>query len=211
MFLYEKQYLCSRTIRYNEMKSPEQINKIAAVVLYILQHFKDGVDYIKLFKIMYFAQREYLATYGLTIAEDTFKARQLGPVPSLLGMGYMGDVPMNDPIYQNTRRFVWSEDNPCFFRGKAGEGIGGPHIGYDMPWPMSIMMKCFTAQSDDEIRFCMKMLLNTDAGMGFIHESFHKDDASKFTRPWFAWQNTLFGELVIKLINDGKADLLNNL
>ncbi len=83
MFLHEKQYLCSGTIRYNEMKSPEQINKIAAVVLYILQHFKDGVDYIKLFKIMYFAQREYLATYGLTIAEDTFKARQLGPVPSL--------------------------------------------------------------------------------------------------------------------------------
>lgn len=83
MFLYEKQYLCSGTIRYNEMKSPEQINKIAAVVLYILQHFKDGVDYIKLFKIMYFAQRDYLATYGLTIAEDTFKARQLGPVPSL--------------------------------------------------------------------------------------------------------------------------------
>ncbi len=65
------------------MKSPEQINKIEAVVLYILQHFKDGVDYIKLFKIMYFAQREYLATYGLTIAEDTFKARVLGPVPSL--------------------------------------------------------------------------------------------------------------------------------
>ena len=132
-------------------------------------------------------------------------------VPSLLGMGYLGDVEMNDPIYQNTRRFVWSEDNPCFFRGKAGEGIGGPHIGYDMPWPMSIMMKCFTAQSDDEIRWCMKTLLNTDAGMGFIHESFHKDDASKYTRAWFAWQNTLFGELVIKLINDGKVDLLNSL
>lgn len=65
------------------MKSSEQINKIEAVVLYILQHFKNGVDYTKLFKIMYFAQREYLATYGLTIAEDTFKARQLGPVPSL--------------------------------------------------------------------------------------------------------------------------------
>ena len=132
-------------------------------------------------------------------------------VPSLLGMGYLGDVEMDDPIYQNTRRFVWSEDNPCFFRGKAGEGIGGPHIGYDMPWPMSIMMKCFTATNDDEIRWCMKTLLNTDAGMGFIHESFHKDDASNYTRAWFAWQNTLFGELVIKLINDGKVDLLNNL
>ena len=45
-------------------------------MLYILQHFKEGLDYIKYFKIMYFAQREYLATYGLTIAEDTFKARQ---------------------------------------------------------------------------------------------------------------------------------------
>ena len=132
-------------------------------------------------------------------------------VPSLLGMGYLGDVPLDDPIYQNTRRFVWSEDNPWFFRGKAGEGIGGPHIGYDMVWPMSIMMKCFTSQDDDEIRWCMRTLLRTDAGMGFIHESFNKDDATNFTRPWFAWQNTLFGELVLKLIADGKAPLLNNL
>lgn len=65
------------------MKSPEQISKIQAVVLYILQHFKDGVDYIKLFKIMYFAQREYLATNGLCMVEDTFKARPKGPVPAL--------------------------------------------------------------------------------------------------------------------------------
>jgi hypothetical protein len=132
-------------------------------------------------------------------------------VPSLLGMGYLGDVDLNDPIYQNTRRFVWSEDNPWFFSGKAGEGIGGPHIGYDMVWPMSIMMKCFTSQDDDEIRWCMRTLLKTDAGTGFIHESFHKDDAKNYTRAWFAWQNTLFGELVLKLIADGKADLLNKL
>ena len=132
-------------------------------------------------------------------------------VPSLLAMGYLGDVPLNDPIYQNTRRFVWSEDNPWFFKGKAAEGIGGPHIGYDMVWPMSIMMKCFTAQNDDEIRWCMRTLMKTDAQTGFIHESFNKDNAADYTRPWFAWQNTLFGELVLKLINDGKADLLNNL
>jgi hypothetical protein len=132
-------------------------------------------------------------------------------VPSLLGMGYLGDVSIDDPIYQNTRRFVWSEDNPWFFRGKAGEGIGGPHIGYDMVWPMSIMMRCFTSQDDDEIRWCMQTLLKTDAGTGFIHESFHKDDAANYTRPWFAWQNTLFGELVLKLIADGKTELLNNL
>lgn len=47
-------------------------------------------------------------------------------VPSLLGMTYLGLVPASDPVYQNTRRFVWSADNPYFFSGKAGEGIGGP-------------------------------------------------------------------------------------
>ena len=131
-------------------------------------------------------------------------------VPSLLAMAYLGDVDVNDPIYQNTRRFVWSEDNPYFFRGTAGEGIGGPHIGHDMPWPMSIMMKAFTSQCDKEIQECLVMLQNTDAGKGFIHESFHKDNPAKYTRDWFAWQNTLFGELVLKLVNEGKVDLLVN-
>lgn len=129
-------------------------------------------------------------------------------VPSLLAMAYLGDVDINDPIYQNTRRFVWSEDNPYFFRGKAGEGIGGPHCGLDMPWPMSIMMKAFTSQDDQEIKDCLVMLQNTDAGKGFMHESFNKDDATNYTRDWFAWQNTLFGELILKLVNEGKVDLL---
>ena len=132
-------------------------------------------------------------------------------VPSLLALPYLGDVDINDPIYQNTRRFVWSEDNPYFFKGTAGEGIGGPHIGYDMIWPMSIMMKAFTSQDDEEIKACIKMLMDTDAGTGFMHESFHKDNPEKFTRAWFAWQNTLFGELILKLVNEGKVDLLNSI
>ncbi len=132
-------------------------------------------------------------------------------VPSLLAMAYLGDVPVSDPIYQNTRRFVWSEDNPYFFRGTAGEGIGGPHIGHDMPWPMSIMMKAFTSTDDDEIRWCIELLMRTDAGKGFMHESFHKDDPTHYTRDWFAWQNTLFGELICKLVSEGKLPLLNSI
>lgn len=103
-------------------------------------------------------------------------------VPSLIALPYLGDVKVNDPIYQNTRKFVWSEDNPYFFKGTAGEGIGGPHIGYDMIWPMSIMMKAFTSQNDAEIKTCIKMLMDTDAGTGFMHESFHKNDPKNFTR-----------------------------
>lgn len=132
-------------------------------------------------------------------------------VPSLLAIAYLDPTKINDPIYQNTRKFVWSADNPYFFKGTAGEGIGGPHVGYDMIWPMSIMMKAFTSTDDAEIKACITMLMNTDAGTGFMHESFHKDDPNKFTREWFAWQNTLFGELILKLVNEGKVDLLNSL
>ncbi|MEG2365897.1 MAG: glycoside hydrolase family 125 protein [Alistipes sp.] len=132
-------------------------------------------------------------------------------VPSLLALAYMGDVAVDDPIYSNTRRFVWSDSNPYFFSGKVIEGIGGPHIGFDMVWPMSLMMKAFTSSDDAEIKACVETLVNTDAGTGFIHESIHKDDAAKFTRPWFAWQNSLFGELILKLIDDGKIDLLNGI
>ena len=132
-------------------------------------------------------------------------------VPSLLALAYLDESLASDPVYRNTRRFVLSEYNPYFFKGKAAEGIGGPHIGYDMIWPMSIMMRAFTSTSDEEIRDCIVTLMNTDAGTGFIHESFHKDDPGNFTRAWFAWQNTLFGELILKLMDEGKAALLNSI
>ena len=132
-------------------------------------------------------------------------------VPSLLGLSYLMPEMADDPVYRNTRKLVWSEYNPYFWKGKAGEGIGGPHIGTESVWPMSVMMRAFTATDDAEIKACLEQLLRTDAGTGFIHESFHKDDAANFTRPWFAWQNTLFGELVLKLVADGKLPLLNSL
>ena len=131
--------------------------------------------------------------------------------PSLLSLAYLDPSMSDDPIYRNTRRFVWSDANPYFYKGTAGEGISGPHIGFENIWPMSIMMRAFTSDDDDEIRDCILMLLNTDAGLGYIHESFHKDDQYDFTREWFAWQNTLFGELILKLIHDGKLGVLNTI
>ena len=117
--------------------------------------------------------------------------------PGLLSLPYLECCSVNDLLYQRTRARVWSNANPYFFAGSAAEGIGGPHEGLDMIWPMSIMMRALTSTGDDEIRQCLTWLKNTHAGTGFIHESFHKDDAEHFTRPWFAWANTLFGELVL--------------
>jgi meiotically up-regulated gene 157 (Mug157) protein len=132
-------------------------------------------------------------------------------VPSLLALPYLGCVAGNDPIYLNTRKFVWSPDNPYFFKGKAAEGIGGPHIGYDMIWPMSLIMKAMTSSNNTEIKYCVRTLRDTDGDYGFIHESFHKDNPANFTRSWFAWANTLFGELILKIIDDGKIRILNEL
>lgn len=115
-------------------------------------------------------------------------------VPSLLSLPYLGAVDVSDPIYQNTRKFLFSDDNPFYFKGKAGEGIGGPHVGVDMIWPLSIIMRGLTSQNDEEIKQCVATLVSTHGGTGFMHEAFHKDDAKKFTRSWFAWANTIFGE-----------------
>jgi meiotically up-regulated gene 157 (Mug157) protein len=128
-------------------------------------------------------------------------------VPSLLALPYLGAVETSDGLYQATRRLILSEDNPYFFRGTAGEGIGGPHVGLDMIWPLGITMRALTSADEDEIRFCLSMLKGTHGGTGFMHESFHKDDPSNFTRSWFAWANTLFGELIVTL-HDERRRLL---
>ncbi|WP_233840336.1 glycoside hydrolase family 125 protein [Dyella sp. 2HG41-7] len=118
-------------------------------------------------------------------------------VPSLLALPYLGCCDRNDSVYRRTRDYVWSTRNPYFFRGKAAEGIGGPHEGLRMIWPMSIMMYAQTSNDVAQIRQCLTWLRDTDAGAGFMHESFDQDDPSHFTRSWFAWANTLFGELII--------------
>lgn len=120
-------------------------------------------------------------------------------VPSLLALPYIDAVKLNDPLYQNTRMFVLSDSNPYFFKGKYAEGSGSPHTLEDMIWPMSIILRAMTSEDDHEIKKCLHWLKTTNANTGFIHESFNKDDPKKFTRKWFAWANTLFGELILKI------------
>ena len=125
-------------------------------------------------------------------------------VPSLLALPYLESSP-DAALYVRTRAFVWSERNPWFFRGSAGEGIGGPHEGADMIWPMSQTICALTSQSPDEIRRMVEMLKTGSAGSGFIHESYNQNDPKHFTRAWFAWANTLFGELIARLAETNPA------
>jgi meiotically up-regulated gene 157 (Mug157) protein len=128
-------------------------------------------------------------------------------VPSLLSLPYLGCCASSDPFYRRTRSMILSEANPYFFRGRAGEGIGGPHVGQNMIWPLGIIMRALTSTDDKEIMFCLRMLKTTHGGTGFMHEAFHKDDPKKFTRSWFAWANTIFGELMLKLYDQNHSSL----
>jgi len=120
-------------------------------------------------------------------------------LPGLLGLPYLGCCAGDDPIYRRTRSRILSPANPYFFKGTAAEGVGGPHIGLDMIWPMSIITRALTSSDASEIRQCLQWLNTTDAQTGFMHEAFHKDNPAQFTRPWFSWANSLFGELIVKL------------
>ncbi len=120
-------------------------------------------------------------------------------VPNLMSLPYLGAVKSDDKIYKNTRRFVLSASNPYFFKGKAAEGVGSPHTLVNQIWHLSLIMRAMTSSDDKEIIQQLRFIKNTHANTGFMHESFDKDDAKQFTRKWFAWANTLFGEMVLKI------------
>lgn len=128
-------------------------------------------------------------------------------VPNLLSLPYLGYCKSTDPLYLNTRQFSLSHANPWFNEGKYAKGIGGPHVGEKKIWPLGLVMQALTSNDNKEIVDCLTLLKNTHAGTGFIHESFNVDNPKDFSRSWFAWANTIFGELILYLYNE-KPDIL---
>jgi uncharacterized protein len=118
-------------------------------------------------------------------------------VPSLLSLPYLGYCAKDDPVYLNTRRFILSPDNPYFYRGKAAEGIGSPHTPAGYIWHIALTMQGLTATDPAERERILELLERTDAGTDLMHEGFLADDPTQYTRPWFAWANSLFSELVL--------------
>ena len=121
-------------------------------------------------------------------------------VPSLLSLPYLGCVKADDPIYQNTRRMLLSPANPYYYAGTCARGIGSPHTPVDYIWPISLCIQGLTAEDGEEIRALADMLENMDADTLLMHEGVHKDDPKQFSRPWFAWANSIFSEFVEKAV-----------
>ena len=120
--------------------------------------------------------------------------------PSLLSMPYLRYCGKDDPVYLNTRRFILSKANPWYFEGKAACGVGSPHTGKNKIWHIALTMQILTSNDKAEKERCLDMLANTHAGLGYMHESFNKDDPADFTRSWFAWANSLFAQMLTEQV-----------
>ena len=123
-------------------------------------------------------------------------------VPSLLSIPYIGYREIDDEIYQNTRKFILSKNNPYYYEGSFASGIGSPHTPPEYIWHIALSMQGLTTNNKDEINSLVKTLIQCDGDTGFMHEGFHKDNPKKFTRDWFAWSNSLFADFIYKKLKE---------
>ncbi|KAI5286917.1 hypothetical protein KEM54_006402 [Ascosphaera aggregata] len=128
-------------------------------------------------------------------------------LPSLLSLPLLGFVDKDNEVYKNTRKMILSQDgNPYYLTGSAFNGIGGPHIGVENAWPMSVMVAARTSDSDAEITEALNMVRDSSR-LGLVHESVNVNNVNKYTRPWFAWANSVFACAVLD-IAEKKPEIL---
>ena len=148
--------------------------------------------------------RKGIESYG-TICEngETFYAYEVdglgnalfmddANVPSLLAAPFMGFCPAEDPLYCVTRGKVLSYRNPFYFEGAAANGVGSPHTPDGYIWHIGLCVQLLTSRSEEEVARLFGVLRDTDAGTLQMHEGFDCNDPGKYTRPWFAWANSMF-------------------
>ena len=123
--------------------------------------------------------------YGSSILMDDAN------LPSLLALPLLGFIDADDKVYKNTRKMILEKQgNPYFLTGTGFGGIGGPHIGLQHAWPMSVLVQAMTSDDDEEILRCVESVKNVSRN-GLIHESIRVDNSrdytSKFPLPLLFW------------------------
>lgn len=77
-----------------------------------------------------------------------------------------------------------------------------PHNVTNIPTPLSSSPTHRISADDTEISTCLTYLTRSALATGFMHESFDRNNAGSYTRPWFAWANAVFGELIMQLARE---------
>ena len=119
-------------------------------------------------------------------------------VPGLLSAPYYGYCDKNDPVYASPGVLHSRPATRFSLQARRCPGLAAPTQKPDFVWPMSIIMQGFTVQPEENLYAFIEMIAHADDGTGYVHESVHKEEPSRYTRPWFAWVNSLYSELLIK-------------
>lgn len=121
-------------------------------------------------------------------------------VPSLLSMKYLGYQSSREDVAENTRRFLLSAANPFYYKGSAAAGIGSPHTPSGYIWHIAMAMEGLTSPSREEKLAVLRKMAETEGGKGMMHEGFHCDEPSRYTREWFSWANAMYAELLLSVM-----------
>lgn len=176
-------------IIYNDFKLKELCSKLKSQI-------DDGINKFGIVEHEEFGKIYAYETDGL----GNYNLMDDANVPSLLSIPYIEYKSNDDEIYQNTRRFILSKNNPYYYTGNFASGIGSPHTPKDYIWHIALSIQGLTTFDKNEIKNLIETLVNSDGETGFMHEGFHKDNPKEFTRDWFAWSNSLFSDLICKNI-----------
>ncbi|MCJ1715501.1 glycoside hydrolase family 125 protein [Curtobacterium sp. VKM Ac-2922] len=125
-------------------------------------------------------------------------------MPSLLSLPFDAPDVIDRDVTAATRRMVLGPTNPYWFRGTAAQGIGSAHTEPEHVWPIALCVEGITG-TPERRRELLDVLVATDAGTGRMHESFHVDDPTSFSRPWFSWADAMFCELALTVVDDERT------
>ncbi|ELU43062.1 DUF1237 domain-containing protein [Rhizoctonia solani AG-1 IA] len=177
-----------------------------------LAHLADALDSIGRLKNVSDSAREWSsqirdAIWNHTVSDGVFAYETNG-----LGSQYLMDdanVP-TDPTYVKTKDMILSRRNPYYAKGKTFFGTGGPHVDTVHPWPMSLISAIYGSDDNNEIEALLYTIVNNTAGLGLIHESQNVHNGSDYTRPWFAWANSYFAEMLLDLAQRKPSLIFNS-
>lgn len=121
-------------------------------------------------------------------------------IPNLLTLPLFGFVSPQESLYSATRRFVLSPDNPYWYRGRYGAGLGSPHTRTGWIWPLGLLGQALTAQSAGEVDEILAELRALDGGSGLFYESIDPNQPWHYTRSEFGWANAEYAELIFRCV-----------
>ncbi len=176
-------------IMTNILNEPEIAKEAAA----IRREVKEAIDSIAIVNNEYYGKLYAYEMDGL----GRYNLMDDANVPSLLAMSYLGYEPADPEVAKNTRNFVLSEGNPHYYKGTAAAGVSSPHVPPCYIWHIGLAIQGLTEDSMEEKKRILEMMRDTDGGTGMMHEGFHVDDPTKYTREWFSWANAMFCELMM--------------